>query len=88
MTIKAWEDDVLKGFKYIKGFNEFLEKERAQLYGTIIYLMISNNLDEIELPTIDTFIKYHEDYYIQYYADGEKFKAKLVLMDNKDGNQD
>jgi hypothetical protein len=86
--MKAWEDDVLRGFDWISKFSEFVKKERGQLYGTIIYLMISNNLEEIELPNIDTFLKYQSDYYIQFVEEDGKFKARLIMQEDNSGKEE
>lgn len=63
---KQWEDDVTKGAENVKGYLDYVLKERAQLYGTIIFLMIRSGLTEVELPAPETFRRYGYDYYIMY----------------------
>lgn len=79
MTNK-WDDVVLSGAQNIKNYLDFILKERSQLYGTIIYLMISNDITESELPSEETFRRYGDDYYVLFEkAEGENlFRVRLV----------
>jgi hypothetical protein len=88
MTRKEWEDNIMKGIDYSHKLLELLRAERGQLYGAIIHLMLTNNLDSIELPEIETFRSYGKDYYILFSEKEGKFMASLLPQDkeNKDGD--
>jgi hypothetical protein len=80
---KAWEDDTMKGADYVKNFVGHLMKERAQLYGTIIHLMLTNKLDVMEFPEIETFKQYGKDYYVVFEQEEgiQNFRAKLLKQE-------
>lgn len=83
MTNK-WNDDVMIGAENVKNYLDFVLKERSQLYGTIIFLMISNNIQESELPSVETFRTYAENYYIIFEkAEGENL-YRVALKERED----
>lgn len=85
-----WQDEVTEGAKNVKHYLDYVLRERAQLYGTVIFLMISNGLTEVELPSPETFKRYGYDYYIQYEKATDRddlFRFKLVEREEPDESE-
>lgn len=74
---KEWNDSINRGFEYIEKFLPILSKERSQLYGTIILLMLQNGIKAVELPPISEFQELGEKYYVLYHERDGKFYATL-----------
>lgn len=77
-----WKDNVMSGVEYVGTLLDFMMKERSQLYGTIIYLMILNKLTKAELPPFEVMKRYGTDYYIMYEGN-ESGGVDIKLMEQE-----
>ena len=60
-----WNDDVMKGIKYVYSLLSHIASERSQLYGTLAVLMEQNNLEEVTV-TIEDFKHAGEELYVHF----------------------
>lgn len=79
MSDIPWKDDVMVMAENIQKSVAFMMRERFQLYGTIIYLMISNGLQEIIMPKFETMNSYGKDFYILF-GENERGEFTMKLM--------
>lgn len=80
---RAWEDDTMRGAEYVKKYTDHIMKERSQLYGVIIHLMLTHEMDTMEFPDIEVFNQYGKDYYILFekVEDTENYRARLLKQE-------
>lgn len=83
-----WQDDVTKGAEFIKGYVDFILKERSQLYGTIVHLMIEFGTNKMEMPPRSDMMIYGSDYYILFSKhDDGKYYVELKEQIDRENNE-
>lgn len=83
MDKNSWDDDVLKGVRYVHNLMDFILRERGQLYGAMIHLMKLLEKDKVEFPPIETFQGYGRDYYLISKDDEEDGKFYMYLKEQE-----
>lgn len=83
MTNK-WNDDIMAGAENVKHYLDFVLRERSQLYGTIIFLMVSNKLTETELPPVETFSTYGDSFYVVFEKAENQNLYRVCLKERED----
>jgi hypothetical protein len=84
--IYPWKDDVMTGFEKISEFFSFVLRERSQLYGSLIHLMILTGSYKVELPpTPEKFVEYGRKYYVMFsQGDDGKFYMEVHKRENEE----
>ncbi len=75
-----WMDNVIEGVTQTVDLLSFMLRERSQLYGTIVHLMIQFETRELDLPEMDIFKSYGERYFVEFLPTEEGgFKVSLKM---------
>lgn len=74
-------NNALNVSEWIHGAVDFIMAERNQLCASLIFLMISNDLEEVVLPNKDTFNSYGRDYFLAFNVDEETKIHTVRLME-------
>jgi hypothetical protein len=84
-------EEVISGVQRTVNLLNYMLGERAQLYGTIIYLMQSLEKDKVYMPSIEAMQEYHDTFSVNYALEDDGFVVKLLPRDDpseeKDGEE-
>jgi hypothetical protein len=80
---KEWSDSIMEGVNNTVRLLSFMLKERSQLYGTLIHLMLQFEKREIIMPPIEVFNGYGKKYYVNFDAQEDgTLKVYLKLRED------
>lgn len=79
-----FHDHVADALESTIGLIEYIQKERSQMYGTIIYLMQLMARENIALPPIESMREYINSFMIMYDMNDEgEFYVKIVEKEDE-----
>ena len=78
-----WNDDIVRGFDTTIRLYNVVLNERAQLYGSLIQVMLQNNVQYFELPMEDAK-SIGEKYYILFTPNDDKTILSVELKEQEE----